>query len=332
MRAYHLLLIAGIVIFISAPCRAGAPFLLGDDRFQVRVVPGGDGLSEEFGPRFDTTGRIDSVKADGVEFVAREGLVDEFNQRWVPPPGYDGVPSPGNVFMKIGVGLLKRTRITPYRFWDPYPVIVPATTKTVFRNDRSAVFEQVLRGPKDLSYRYRKTYDVDPEKQTVTITYELENLGCREIEFDQYNHNWLALDEASPSKPWTIRTPFSVDPGSLLHCRVGPGTLAFEQVTQEVAYFTCAQKSRSPTSLTTVSDGKKFLSIACDFPASRFAVFAQGNLLAPEVFASFDLPPGGTVTWRRRYRFEVPVLDPSRFAESSVLMRWGLPDRPGICP
>ncbi|MFZ4780031.1 MAG: hypothetical protein ACOYM3_32145 [Terrimicrobiaceae bacterium] len=315
LDAWLLLLIVGISMLAATPCQAEDSFLLGNDLFQVRVVPGDGGLSKKFGPRFDTTARIDSIKSDGVEFVAQEGLVDEFNQRWVPPPGYDDVPSPGNVFMKIGVGMLRRTRITPYRFWDSYPLVQPAATRNISRDDMRATFEQVMPSSGDLGYRYRKSYEVDPDRRAVEITYELTNLGCKGIEFDQYNHNWLALDAASPSNPWIIRTPLAAGPGCLLHCRISPGELAFDKVPPGVTYFTRAQSGSPPKSFTTVSDGKKFLSIVCDFSASRFAVFTQDNLLAPEIFAQFDVPPGGTVTWHRSYLFKVPLLDPSRFTE-----------------
>ena len=296
----------------ATSCRAGDPFLLGNDQFQVRVVPGDGGLFEKFGPRFDTTARIDSIKSGGVEFVAQEGLVDEFNQRWVPPPGYDDVPSPGNVFMKIGVGMLRRTRIAPYRFWDPYPLVQPAATRSISRDDMRVTFEQVMPPSGDWGYRYRKSYEVAPERRMVEITYELTNLGRKEIEFDQYNHNWLALDAASPSKPWIIKTPLAAGPGSLLHCRMSPGELAFDQVPQGITYFTRAQSGSPPKSFTTVSDGKKFVSIACDFSASRFAVFTQDYLLAPEIFARFDVPPGVTVIWHRRFVFQTSAPLPLR--------------------
>lgn len=288
----------------ATPCRAEVPFLLGDERFQVRVVPGDDSLTAKFGPRFDTSARIDSVQSDGEEFLAREGLVDEFNQRWLPPPGYDEAPSPGNLFLKIGVGLLRRTRITPYRFWDPYPLITSAKTELVSRDDRSVVFEQVMPPSGTGGYRYRKSYVVSPEKKRVEIAYELANLGSQEIEIDQYNHNWLVLSPASPSTPWTIRTPLIPGPRSLLHCQVSPGELMFHAVPQEVIYFTFAQNNSPSTSSTFVSDGRKRISITCHFSASRFSVFTQGNLLAPEIFAHFRIPPGGTANWRRVYVFQ----------------------------
>lgn len=291
----------------ATPCRAGDPFLLGDERFQVRVVPGDSGLFAKFGPRFDTSARIDSVKSDGEEFLAQEGLVDEFNQRWLPPPGYDQAPSPGNLFMKIGVGLLRRTRITPYRFWDPYPLVTSAKTEIVSRDDRSVVFEQVIPPSGDRGYRYRKSYVVSPEQHRVEITYELENLGSQEIEIDQYNHNWLALSPASPSAPWTIRTPLIPGPRSLLHCQVSPGELMFHAVPQEVVYFTFAQNENPSKSSTVVSDGRKRISITCHFSASRLSIFTQGNLLAPEIFAHFRIPPGGTASWRRDYVFQTPA-------------------------
>jgi hypothetical protein len=216
--------------------------------------------------------------------------------------------------MKIGVGLLRRTRITPYRFWDAYPIERQATTKIVSRDNRNVTFEQMLPTSEGWGYRYRKSYAVDPDKRKIEITYELENLSLQEIEVDQYNHNWLALAPAAPKAPWTIRTPLIPGPRSLLHCWVSPGELAFHQVPADPAYFTYAQNDSPAGSTTLVSDGKRWISITCDFPASRLSVFTQGNLLAPEIFARFRIPPNRTATWRRCYVFKTtpPWPAPSR--------------------
>jgi len=184
------LVISALVIAATAGCRAEVPFFLGNDQFLVRVATTCDEQLAKFGPRFDSSARVDSIRADGQEFLAQEGLIDEFNQRWVPPPGYNDATSAGNVFMKIGVGLLRRTRITPYRFADTYPIEARATTKLIFRNQMLAIFEQSLPLTDGWGYRYRKSYAVDTRTRRITITYELESLSFKEIEIDQYNHNW----------------------------------------------------------------------------------------------------------------------------------------------
>jgi hypothetical protein len=182
-------------------------------------------------------------------------------------------------------------------------VIIPRATS---RQNLDAIFHFKNRWPRcaigvlprppsgDRGYRYRKSYVVSPEQHRGEITYELENLGSQEIEIDQYNHNWLALSPASPSNPWIIRTPLIPGPRSLLHCRVSPGELMFHALPQEVVYFTFAQKDSPSESSTVVSDGRKRISITCHFSASRLSIFTQGNLLAPEIFAHFLIPPAGT--------------------------------------
>ena len=300
-----LLVMSAIAIASTKTSKADLPFILGNDQFQVRVTTGEAGLFAKFGPRFDTSARVDSVKAGKEEFVAEEGLIDEFNQRWVPPPGYNDDSSAGNVFVKIGVGMLRRTRIAPYRFADAYPVEVLAATKTIFRDNARAIFEQVLPFSNGWGYRYRKSYFVDPDKRRIEITYELENLCLKEIEIDQYNHNWLALAPASKKAPWTVRTPLTPAPASILQCQVNVGGLAFNQVPEAPTFSTFAQRDRPPRSCTLVSDGHKYISIICAFPASRFSIFTQDNMLAPEIFASFRIPPNHTATWRRRYDFKM---------------------------
>lgn len=279
------------------------PLLLGDANFAVRVIRDPASLTARYGHRFDTTARIDSVQAEGMEFLGEEGLVDEFNQRWVPPPGYNDAPPLENDFLKLGVGLLQRTRITPYRFWEPYPALTLAPTRLISHDQAHARFEQTLPRQGPWGFRYRKTYTVNPARRQITILYELENLSLHPIEVDQYNHNWLALHPASAAHPWTINSSLTPSLPAILASQPPSPSLSFSHVPAEPRYFMKAQNSPSPESHTVVSDGRKTVRMLCHFPASRFAIFTQGHLLAPEVFAHVRILPGETAQWKRTYQF-----------------------------
>lgn len=191
-------------LVVVAEAASDDGFWLGDDSFRVHVAADGEGLREKYGPRFDPI-RVDRVECGGVEFLGEEGLIDEFSSRWSSPPGYDGGFEGG--FLKVGVGLLQRMRVTPYRFWDPYPVLQPVVTALVERSDRRAVFEQRLDTGR-WKYVYRKAVMVDPVRNRVEISYEFLNCGRERIEFDQYNHNWLRMER---DQAWMFAT--SLDPG-----------------------------------------------------------------------------------------------------------------------
>lgn len=292
-----------LLVGATATPAGESPLVLGDGSFTVQITQDPASLTARYGHRFDTTARIDSVQVEGLEFLGEEGLVDEFNQRWIPPPGYNDAPPLKKTFLKIGVGLLQRTRITPYRFWEPYPAVTLAPTRLLSHDREHACFEQILPRQDTWGFRYRKTYTVTPGRRQITISYELENLSLHPIEVDQYNHNWLALHPASARHPWTITTTLTPSLAAILTSQPPSSSLTFTDVPAAPRFFMKAQSAPAAESQTTVSDGRKTVRMLCHFPASRFALFTQGHLLAPEVFAHFHIRPGETARWKRTYQF-----------------------------
>lgn len=275
---------------------ADADLWLGDDSFRAHVVADAEGLREKYGPRFDPV-RVERVQRDGLEFLGEEGLIDEFNSRWSPPPGYEKGFEGG--FLKIGVGLLQRTRITPYRFWDPYPVVQPAITRLVEHSDLRAVFEQRFEAGR-WGYVYRKAITVDPARGQVEISYEFLNTGREGLAFDQYNHNWLLMESG---RPWALET--SLNPGIqwLVAARPTRSGMRFERAPEAPAYFTAPQHGRSTGGWARCSDGLRQVTLMGQMPVSRLSIFVKDGFLAPEIFGFFQVQPGETVSWKRIYIF-----------------------------
>lgn len=271
-------------------------FWLGDDSFRVHVASDAEGLREKYGPRFDPV-RVDQVERGGLEFLGEEGLIDEFSSRWSPPPGYDEGFEGG--FLKIGVGLLRRMRVTPYRFWDPYPVLQSAATELVESSPLRVVFEQRLDAGR-WKYVYRKAVTVDPLRNRVEISCEFQNCGRERIGFDQYNHNWLRME---PGHTWMFET--SLDSGIqwLTAAEAVPGGMRFEKLPAAPLYFTAAQLDRPLMGWARCSDGLRDVTVLALLPVSRLSIFAKDGFLAPEIFGKFVVEPGESVSWRRIYIF-----------------------------
>lgn len=271
-------------------------FWLGDDSFRVHVAADAEGLREKYGPRFDPI-RVDRVDRGGLEFLGEEGLIDEFSSRWSSPPGYDEGFEGG--FLKIGVGLLQRMRVTPYRFWDPYPMLQSVATDLVERSPLRAVFEQRLEAGR-WKYVYRKAVTVDPLRNRVEISYEFQNCGRERVEFDQYNHNWLRME---PGHAWMFKT--SLDSGIqwLTAAEAVPGGMRFEKKLSAPLYFTSAQLDRPLMGWAKCSDGLRDVAVQALLPVSRLSIFAKDGFLAPEIFGKFSVEPGESVSWKRVYIF-----------------------------
>ena len=86
------------------------------------------------GPRFDWSGIVGCASLNGHTFFgewfnrydpegndAVTGPAEEFRHP-TSELGYDDA-APGGLFLKIGVGLLRRTDEKPYRFGGAYPIV-----------------------------------------------------------------------------------------------------------------------------------------------------------------------------------------------------------------
>lgn len=283
---------------VAAEAQSDGGFWLGDGSFRAHVATDADGLREKYGPRFDPI-RVDRVDRGGVGFLGEEGLIDEFSSRWSPPPGYDEGFEGG--FLKIGVGLLQRMRVTPYRFWDPYPVLQPAVTELVERSALQAVFEQRLKAGR-WQYLYRKTIAVDPSRGRVEISYEFQNTGRERISFDQYNHNWLCMER---DQPWMFATALNPGIQWLLAASALPDGMGFGKPPAAPLYFTAAQRNTSSIGWARCSDGLRDVMVIARLPVSRLSIFVKDGFLVPEIFGTFQVEPGESVSWKRIYIFRI---------------------------
>jgi hypothetical protein len=166
------------------------------------------------------------------------GPAEEFPQ----PQGYDRA-SVGETFVKVGVGVLRKTDDSPYSCYRDYEM-VDAGTWSVRPTARSVEFQQdVADARAGYGYRYRKTLSVSPTRPQLMIEHRLWNTGRRPIECEQYNHNFLTLDHAPVSTdfvltfPFRIRAPSAPDIASIRGHQIGfVRTLA----NQDVASFPIA--------------------------------------------------------------------------------------------
>jgi hypothetical protein len=163
-----------------------------------------------YGPWF--TKRSETVRDfiyDGDDIVAGPcsstmGPADEFR-----PLGYEAA-KPGGTFVKIGVGVLKRTDEKAYDAFSLYPV-ADRGKWSVTRTDDSIDFIQVLSDESSgYGYEYRKTLRLIRGKSEMELAHSLKNIGKKAIETQVYNHNFLIIDGKGPQAGSTVMLPFAV--------------------------------------------------------------------------------------------------------------------------
>ena len=162
--------------------------------------------------RFDWSGVVRDLRCRGHRYVApwqtrhdplrHDGLtgpVDEFT-----PVGYERA-RPGEEFLKVGVGTLRRFSEDPYDRFRLHEIVNPGIRETITARDRVEFRHRLLSD--EYGYDYRKTLRLTPEPG-LRIEYALKNLGPAILSGYVYNHNFFTLDRMTTGPETEIRFPF----------------------------------------------------------------------------------------------------------------------------
>ncbi len=162
--------------------------------------------------RFDWSGVVRDLRCRGHRYIApwqtrhdplrHDGLtgpVDEFT-----PVGYERA-RPGEEFLKIGVGTLRRFSEDPYDRFRLHEIVNPGIRETITARDRVEFRHRLLSD--EYGYDYRKTLRLTPEPG-LRIEYALKNLGPAILSGYVYNHNFFTLDRMTTGPETEIRFPF----------------------------------------------------------------------------------------------------------------------------
>lgn len=327
------------VLIATAGCPAPFPeTAIRNDRLQARVyLP--DGQSGFYrGTRFDWSGVMVGLEYAGHEYfpqwfqrtgadvhdfiydgpdivagpcTAVTGPAEEF----VASPtamGFDRA-RPGEGFLKIGVGVLRKpddARYDPYRL---YPILNGGRWHATARAD-SVIFDQSLNDPgSGYGYEYQKAVSLPQgDASRLVLQHRLRNTGSRPLEANVYNHNFLYLDRRPPGPDTSITFPFPVRSarpltGGLAKL-LAPNQLGFvrtfsgeDQVYLELqGYGTDAKDYDIRIENRAVGAGVR---ITGDRPLARLALWAIRAPLSVEPFIALEIPPGAEFTWRLQYEF-----------------------------
>jgi hypothetical protein len=158
--------------------------------------------------RFDWAGVMPSLQYKGVEYFGQwfprydpnlhdsiVGPVESFD-----PAGYD-LAKPGDTFLRIGVGLLRRPDDKPVNNFHTYEIANggkwtsrPAKDHVEFTHDLPGV------------YLYRKIVRLDGDK--LILEHSLKNTGKDVIETDVYNHDFYMIGGLPSGPEVSVQFPF----------------------------------------------------------------------------------------------------------------------------
>ncbi|MFZ4484555.1 MAG: hypothetical protein ACOYOL_11315 [Chthoniobacterales bacterium] len=219
------------------------------------------------------------------------------------PPGFSQA-KPGEGFLKVGVGVLKRPDSEGYYFARNYEILSPAKTTVAWEKD-GAVFRQTSEGTS--GYAYDLDAAVKLEGKTITVSWELENTGERPLTTVQYSHNCFAFDGRTVGPGYTLSFPYDFTAKGL-------------NPEQEQAGRSIVFKTRIPTYVNAVVDYPpdykgpnaaelrheetgQFVKVTTSIPGQKTAIHARHYYLNPEQFVEISLKPGEKKRWVRTYEF-----------------------------
>jgi len=291
--------------------------ILKNDDITLRIEKAGECYR---GSRFDWNGTVTSFAFRGIELLGEEkprfqrnpalfgrGLHNEFGiKRCI---GYDDCKI-GEWFPKIGTGWLKKDE-KPYFFYTQYE-LEPLKFASLANGDTEAVFSCESGERNGYSYRYTKRITL--AKAGFTIKYELENTGSKQLETEEYVHNFLCVGGKRMDRGYALSFPWTLDPSHFIETNNPDGILFVKDKRVEVIGKTRKQfylgglsegvtkKKGLAAAWTLEHEGKDVrLSETGNFEPSGVHLWGWKSVISPEVFHSFRIMPGFKGSWERNY-------------------------------
>ncbi len=276
------------------------------------------------GARFDWSGVVGCLSYKGHTYFgvwfphydpflhdAITGPVEEFRSKNGGVLHYDQA-KPGDLFVKPGVGLLRRIDDAPFKFSAQYPLVDPG--KWTIRVRRDAVsFRQDLKSPFGIAYVYKKVLRLDKQGPFLTLEHEWKNTGTEVIDTEVYEHDFFVLDGAPTGPAMRVRFPF--EPSAEGDLKNGARVEG-----KEIVYGRDLEAGQSANgSLTGFSDKVSDYDFVVENRKTGVGVEQSGSLpissllfwsirttICPEAYVHIRISPGQTAHWTIRYRFYAP--------------------------
>ena len=246
--------------------------------------------------------RYDPMIADAItgpveEFVSQDGGL-----------GYAEAKA-GDPFVKIGVGVLRKTSDDPYRFMASYPLL-DGGRRSVKIKGRSITFTQRLRGPNGIAYVYTKTLRIDANRPLLTLEHTIKNTGQTPIDTEVYDHDFYMIDNQTTGPAMTVQFPFDVSSEKPL---APLGVIQGKDLTYAAdvgprdtvsSYLTGFSEKSSDYDIT-VRNKETGVGVeqTSATPLSKLNFWSIHTTVCPEAYVHLSIPPGKSQSYTIQYRF-----------------------------
>jgi hypothetical protein len=270
------------------------------------------------GTRFDWSGAIASLNWNGHEFFGQwferhdpkihdgiTGPVEEFltNDAGL---GYDEA-KPGESFVRIGVGAVRKPDETRYRRFATYD-IVDSGKWTISKGADWIEFVHELRDTAGYAYVYRKKVRLG--ENTLVLEHSLKNTGRKSIATSVYNHDFFMLDREPTGPDFVVRFPFAVratDPLNGLAETRGKDLVYLQELQPKQTVQTDFEGFGASARDYDIRVENRKIGVGVrqtgDRPMSKLHFWSIRTNVSPEVYVDLRIEPGKESNWRIRYEF-----------------------------
>jgi hypothetical protein len=293
---------------------------LKSDRLTVELPEPGEAPNTS--QRFDRAGFISEVTLDGtMRFCASEprnlrhpssggrGLCNEYRFNICEDVAI------GEYFPKFGIGLYRKEEEGKYVFFKKYQDVIPFQIH-VQHTASSALFVTEPMPCQDCALRTTKTIALSGN--TLTMTIKAENVGGRDLDLEEFCHNFISIDGMAIGSDYQLDLPQCADLGSeRLRNRSGdrPGSLRgngkgitfceYSAVDTDYAVDPDLVEDKAPFTWKLIHKGAH-ASVQCEegYRPAKVVVWAVDHIVSPEIIHGFHLRSGETHEWTRVWTFD----------------------------
>ncbi len=274
------------------------------------------------GTRFDWSGAVAGLEWNGHNYFGQwfekhdptfhdaiTGPVEEFLTNGAGL-GYDEA-KPGENFVRIGVGAVRKPDEPRYRQFSTYDITDPGTW-TVRKGGDWIEFSHTLRDTSGYSYVYRKKLRLD--KDSLVLEHHLKNTGRKPIATSVYEHNFYMLDSQPTGPDTVVRFAFAPRATGALNglAEIKDTELRYLQELQTRQTVQTDLEGSSPSARDydiRVENHKTGAGVrqTGDRPMAKLHLWSIRTTVCPEAFLDLRVEPGKETSWRIAYDFyEVP--------------------------
>jgi hypothetical protein len=270
------------------------------------------------GTRFDWSGVIASLKWNGHEYFGQwfdkydpklhdaiTGPVEEFLT------GESGLgyleAKPGENFVRIGVGAVRKPVEPAYRRFETYEIVDPGKW-TVHKSSDKIEFVHELGDTAGYAYVYRKTLRL--AKDSLVIEHRLKNTGKKRIATSVYNHNFFTMDRQPTGPDIVVRFPFTPKAArplnDLAEIRGNDANFLKEFAKGQTVFTEVEGFGATAKDYDFRIENRKTgagVRITGDRPLQKVYFWSAHLTTCPEPYIDVSVEPGKESSWRITYQF-----------------------------